>query len=147
MSEEQPEEPLLDREEDPRFIAAVDLIGRTGALGFQIRYSDEEMPVVWNAVAWYPALDGEHPHLNDPKSGEPAIAQAGGGMTPLQAIFELCNKLIDGGLCTHCGRATAFTEDLLDTSLLDQAIIPIPVCWTSYDPELKTFRRGCEGDN
>jgi hypothetical protein len=116
-----------DDPEDPRFLAATDLIGRTGAVSFQIRYCEEEKPVVWMALAEY-------------ERGDRNIWMVGAAMSPLAAVFKLCDDLVDGGTCTHCQRPTGFTPD----------IDPMPandlVCWYAYDPELKTFRRGCEGD-
>lgn len=70
--------------------AITKLVGHTGAKGFQVRFSDDEQPVVWIAVATYP-------------SG----AQVGAAFTPGQAAWRLGEQLIDGGHCTHCGRPTA----------------------------------------
>jgi hypothetical protein len=110
-----------DFEVDPRLPAAVELIGRTGSEGFQLRYCDEEKPVVWLALAEY----GDH--------WEVAAA-----MAPGTAIFRLCEQLVDGGKCTHCGRPTGVTFDF------DPMPVPESVCWYQWDPELATFRRGCE---
>jgi hypothetical protein len=111
--------------DDPRFIAAVDLIGRTGAKSFAIRYTDDEPPVVWAAVAEYG--DGR--------------AEAAGALHPIVAVLRLAELLVDGGQCTHCGRPTGLDVDSIDTMPLDTL-----VCWYQFDPELATFRRGCEGD-
>ncbi|MCU1679223.1 MAG: hypothetical protein JWM93_3981 [Frankiales bacterium] len=113
--------------DDPRFVAAVDLIGRTGAVDFQIRYCDEDPPVVWIAVASY-------------RNGEQQVQEAAAAMRPVEAVFRLCAQLIDGGTCAHCGRGTGFHEDV-DTLPAHEL-----VCWYQWDPELATFRRGCEGD-
>lgn len=106
---------------DPRFPAAVDLLGRTGAREFQIRFCEEEDPTVWMALAKW----GNH-------------WEATGGMTPEQALFRLCEAVMDGGQCRHCRRPTAFMSDF----------DPMPgeefICYYKWDPELKTFRRGCE---
>jgi hypothetical protein len=105
---------------DPRFIGAVDLIGRTGAQEFQIRYTDDE-PVVWVARAqWH----GQW--------------QSGSGPDPLAAVFRLCEQVVDGGQCTHCRRPAGFTADFEEMPLSEL------VCWYQWDPELATFRRGCE---
>lgn len=122
-----------------RMMACVDLIGRTGAQGFQLRYSDDEEPVVWMAVAGYK-------QAGDPKSGNPAKRterihhEVGAGMTPDVAAFRLLETLIDGGKCTHCQRPTGVSDDWVGRQPLDDIL-----CWYTYDPELKTFRRGCEG--
>jgi hypothetical protein len=109
--------------EDPRLVAAVQMIQRTGARSFQIRYSDDEQPVVWMAVAEY---------------GDGAW-DAAAAREPLRAVLRLCETLIDGGTCKHCGRPTGFTEEYAGDMPLDGV-----VCWYRYDPELAMFRRGCE---
>ena len=109
--------------DDPRVTALIAMIGRTGAGSFQIRYSDDEDPVVWIAVSEH---HGHH--------------TAAGGMTPLEAVYRLAELLIDGGECQHCHRPTGVTLDH-DDMPLDPLI-----CWYQYDPELATYRRGCEGE-
>jgi hypothetical protein len=106
---------------DERFMAAVDLLRRTGADGFQFRFCDEEEPVVWMALAEW---EGHW--------------EVGASMHPTQALFRLCDQVIDGGKCQHCARPTAFTPDI--TTMPGNEM----VCWYQWDPELKTFRRGCE---
>lgn len=107
---------------DDRDLAAIKLIGRTGAKEFTIRFCAEAEPIVWMALADYP--DGKH-----------AVAAA---LTPSSAIMHLCDELVDGGSCMHCNRPTGFTPDL-GTMPMDDFF-----CWYQWDPELKTFRRGCE---
>ena len=118
---------------DPRFVAGVDLIGRTGAKDFRVGWSDEDdgPPTVWYAVATYKRPPGT------PKwtPGEAAAA-----LDPVKAVLRLCEQLIDGGTCAHCGKPTIFVADT-DTELLD-----LMGCVYAWDPELETFRRGCEGD-
>lgn len=109
-------------EDNPVFLAAVDLVRRTGASSFGVRYQDDDDPVVWIAVAEY-------------EGGW----DAGAGRDPFQAVMRLLDQLIDGGCCTHCGRPTGVTPDFEGAMPLDKL-----VCWYRYDPELKTFRRGCE---
>jgi hypothetical protein len=106
--------------EDPRFVPAVDMLGRTGADEFQIRFCDEGRPVIWMAAARWG------------KRWEAAAA-----MDPVLAVFRLCDEVVDGGICTHCKRPTGFAPDL-DAMPLDKL-----VCWYQFDPELTTFRRGC----
>ena len=103
--------------------AAVDMVGRTGATAFQIRYDDSEEPVVWMAVAEW----GDK-------------AEVGASLHPIKAVTRLLETVIDGGKCTHCQRPTGITDEVDDMPLGNH------VCWYQYDPELKTFRRGCEGD-
>jgi hypothetical protein len=109
---------------DPRIIAAIDLVGRTGASEFQFRFSNDEPPTVWMAIAkWDKTWD------------------VGAGIDPAIAIFRLLDQVIDGGTCTHCERPTGF-EESTDPMPLDEF-----VCWYQWDPELKVFRRGCDGSD
>lgn len=119
---------------DPRLPAAVELMRRTGATSVQIRFSDDEEPVVWMAVVEY----GPTSPLHRVRPGGPRW-EAAGAMSPLRAVFRLCDALFDGGQCQHCKRPTGFAEDV-DPQLLEDWI-----CWYQWDPELSTFRRGCEG--
>jgi hypothetical protein len=107
--------------------AAIDLIGRTGATSWQLRYSDDEEPVVWMAVASYDRHGAVH-------------YEAAAALAPAAAVFRLCAQLMDGGQCTHCRRPSGFSEDLDDLPAGDL------VCWYQWDPERATFRRGCESD-
>lgn len=122
---------------DPKFIAAVDMIRRTGARTFQCRYQDDEPPTVWVAIA-------EHVHGPDgipvpaPQHGKQTWSVAA-GLHPVTAVLRLCEQLIDGGICAHCNKGTAFDTGFTD-NFLDEIF-----CWTQWDPELATFRRSCEG--
>ena len=111
--------------DDPRFIAGVDLLRRTGAKTFRVGYTDEDHgpPVVWYAVAEW-------------TQGEEADA----ALDPVTAVLRLCERVIDGGECQHCHRRTIFVADT-DTELFD-----LVGCVYAWDPELSTFRRSCEGD-
>jgi hypothetical protein len=112
---------MTDVVDDPRLPAAVDLIGRTGAQKFQIRYCEEESPTVWVAAARWRGT-----------------WECAASTHPLEAIFRLCDQIIDGGRCLHCGRPAGFTPDFDPMPLADT------FCWYQWDPELATFRRGCE---
>lgn len=126
--------------QDPRMVAGLALLGRTGARSVRIGYHDDEEPVVWFACAEYQAP-------GDPRSGNPArraatpVHEAAGAMTPVLAVLRLCEQLVDGGRCTHCSRPAGLEPDSIETMPLDDL-----VCWYQFDPELETFRRGCEGD-
>lgn len=117
--------------EDPRFSAALKLIGRTGAEEFVIRFDEPEddergQPTVWIALAKY-ARDGRDHWM------------VGAALHPLRAVFSLCDSVVDGGTCVHCRRPTGFAETHESMPLEDR------VCWYQWVPEMKTFRRGCEG--
>lgn len=110
--------------DDPLLIAAIELIGRTGAKNIQIRYTDDPEPTVWIADA-----EWDEGRL------------CGSGFTPVDAAFDLCENAIDGGVCKHCHRPTAVTGQWEETLPLAKDI-----CWYVYDPEMKKFRRSCEGE-
>lgn len=115
---------LAEMSGDPKLLAAVDLLGRTGASSFGVRYSDDAQPVVWIAVVEYGGGTWE----------------AATGHDPGEATLRLAERIIDGGNCAHCHRPTALALEHDET-------FPIPghdCCWYAYDPELETFRRSCE---
>lgn len=112
------------------------LIERTGARSFQVRYSDEEEPVVWMAVGeWSLGRDGRPVA----KGGKQAF-EVGAAMNPLQAVLRLLDQMIDGGECNHCHRPTGVTDDWQHEMPLSDV-----VCWYVYDPEMEVYRRSCEG--
>jgi hypothetical protein len=124
------------RPDDPRFLAAIDLIRRTGARSFSIRYSDDEQPVLWMAVGEWRWEDGRPVAEGGQLRYETAAA-----MDPLTAVMRLLDQTMDGGTCVHCGKVTAVSDKWdLPTFMDDQ------LCWYVYDPELRTFRRSCEGE-
>jgi hypothetical protein len=102
-------------------LAANEMVWRTGATKFQLRYSDDEQPVVWMAVGQW---------------GD--IHEVGASLDPVRAAIRLLEQVVDGGQCIHCHRPTGITDDF-DAMPLNER-----VCWYQYDPELKTFRRGCK---
>lgn len=129
-----------DDSDDPRFVAAVDLVRRTGAQEFMIRYCEEDNPVVWMALAMHIVQQGRPvPRSQEGKE----VWSVGAGFAPTQALFALCDVLIDGGTCQHCGRPTGFVADM-DQQVDEELGSPF-VCWYRWDPELATFRRKCEG--
>ena len=105
-----------------KFKAALDFLHRMGAKSIQIRYSDDETPVIWFVVF-------------QTKKGFEVDASS----TPMSALLRLCERLADGGMCSYCQRRAGFEPELLVRMPYDDLI-----CWYQYDPELKTFRRGCE---
>lgn len=114
----------------PKYLAAMDLLGRTGMQTYRIGYSDEDQgpPVVWYAVGEW--LGNK--------------AEAAGALDPVTATLRLCERVIDGGLCTHCRQQTIFDDNPQDTAF--DALLDAMGCVYAWDPELKTFRRGCEGE-
>lgn len=120
--------------EDPRFTAALDMIGRTGARTCQIRFQDDEEPTVWIALGEYGVDENDIPI---PKGGK-TVYKLGAGLHPLVAVLNLLDETIDGGMCTHCHKPSGVTSEIV-TMPLDGLI-----CWYQFDPELNVFRRGCE---
>jgi len=121
----------MDEKDQEKLAATIDFLRRTGAKQVQIRYSDDEQPVVWFVVVKY---DGFNP-------GGTVGFETDAAATPLAAALRLCERVGDGGKCAHCNRPTGFEPNLLIRMPMDDKI-----CWYQFDPELKTFRRGCEGD-
>lgn len=120
MSEERP--PLSQQG-----LAAIDLIQRTGAKSFQIRYSDDEEPVVWMAIAEF-VRSGSAP--------ESPTHEVAASLRPERAVMRLADQLVDGGICVRCGLTAGVAHDL--------KAYPLGVCWYQYDPELGKYRRSCE---
>ena len=112
-----------------KLLAAIEFIRRTGASQVQVRYSDDEQPIIWFVVAVY---DGKNP-------AKITGVEVDASTSPIRAALRLCERLADGGECQHCGRPTGLEPDLLLTMPFNDKI-----CWYQYDPELKKFRRGCE---
>lgn len=120
----------------PQALAAVDLLRRTGSSTFEIRYSDDNQPVVWLAISGYRTDKHGHPVA----TGTPNAYEVAAALLPEDAIFRLCDQLIDGGWCKHCNRPAGFERGTEPMPLGDH------ICWYQYDPELATYRRSCEGD-
>lgn len=116
--------------DDDRFVACIDLVGRTGADGCDVRWSDDEEPTIWMVVARY-------------RNG----AEVGAGLDPLTAAIRLLETMIDGvGKCAHCGHVSAVSFDWRQEQPQPLAKYGEKVCWWVYDPETKKFRRSCEGE-
>lgn len=114
---------------DPRFTAALDLMGRMGAKQVHVRYQDDQQPVLWVVAVEVPSKDGW-------------AWDCAGAMDPLLAATRLLEQLTDGGHCAHCDRTSAlWTEWQHEPPFAGEAI-----CWYIFDPETEKFRRSCEGE-
>lgn len=122
-----PKMPPMDAFETEEFTATIDLLHRTGAKEFTLRFQDDEEPTIWCASVSYP--DG--------------AAEAAGALHPHTAVKRLAAHVIDGGHCTRCRRTTAFCEDWRTEAALTAELVDA-VCWRTWDPELHRFRRSCE---
>lgn len=99
-------------------IAAVDLVGRSGARQFQVGYLHDNVPADqagWYATAVY--------------RGAKLIAENHKG--PVEAAEALARRVLDGGHCAHCHKPVA----LGDT-------VALSACrWTRHGAR---WVRGCE---
>jgi ribosomal protein S12 methylthiotransferase accessory factor YcaO len=120
---------------DPRMTAGIDLARRMGMREFQLRYSDDEQPVIWMAVASFSARNGR-----PVSTGKINAHSVGAALDPAEAVMRLLDELGDGATCTHCQRPTGVAHDLDEMPLAEH------VCWYQFDPENVTYRRSCEGD-
>lgn len=118
---------MIGAPNDPRIPALIEMLGRTGAGEFQLRFSDDEEPVIWMAAARW------HDHW-----------EATAAITPYRAMFRLAESVMDGGMCTHCDRPTAIDDRSERDPLMEAS--EVMICWYRWDPELATFRRSCEGE-
>lgn len=103
--------------------AAITMLRRTGMKDVDIAFQDETKPIAWIAVGRWE----DHPAI-------------GAGFDPHEAVMALLETTMDGGTCLHCKRPTGVTTDI------DSMPAAELFCWYQYDPELKEFRRGCEGE-
>lgn len=114
---------------DPRFLAGVDLLKRTGSRDFRIGWSPEEdgEPTVWYVVATW-----DHPQVG-------TGAETMSALDPTTAVLRLCEKAVEGGRCAHCGKLTIFVAD----SAVNDGRTRLDRCAYVWDVDSVTFRRGC----
>jgi hypothetical protein len=82
---------------DEAAVAAVELVGRTGATGFELGYLHDNVPV--EEAAWY-----AHAQFR----GARITAENHPG--PVEACEALARRLLSGGQC-KCGRLVAMSDD------------------------------------
>jgi hypothetical protein len=94
--------------------------------------------MLWMVAAqWFVAENG-HPV---PRGGK-EVWDSASAMSPARAGMRLCEQIINrGGVCKHCGRPGAVTEEWR----VDMPLAEV-FCWYVFDPETTTFRRSCEGE-
>lgn len=134
---------MTEVRDDPRFLAGVKLLERTGARQFRIGHTPEEdgEPVVWYATAtWQLDLTTGRPVARWGRVSHEAAA----AMNPITAVMRLCDQVVTGGTCAHCGEPTIFDENPGDSPF--DTVLNAMGCNYAWDPELATFRRGCEGE-
>lgn len=127
-----------DHLDEDALIACVDLVGRTGATGFQIGYLHDDVPADqagWWAHAQY---RGARLSAQDHKS-------------PTDAADALARRLLEGAKCAHCGGlvalsdagAVAYESHLVDGTpwTVEQARAAGQCRWTRAG---RRWERGCE---
>lgn len=113
--------------------AAIDMMRRCGASRVDFRYSgsgepdDCDPPLIWTVVAVTTV---------GPRAGAAASFET--------AVMNCAEDVVDMSVCAHCGRPSALDADEDDT--INQLMTHGQICWYMYDPELRTFRRSCEGE-
>lgn len=71
--------------------AGVDLVGRTGATGFEVGYLHDDVPI--GEAGWY---------AHAKYRGARITTEHHRG--PVEAVEALARQLLHGGMCTHCGK-------------------------------------------
>src|SRR5580765_6017107 len=91
-------------------MAAVNLVGRSGARDFEVGYLNDDVPVAeadWWAAAKY--------------NGQRLIEEHHVG--PVEAAHALAVRLLTGAKCAHCGGLVALDDDAafawMDATLVD----------------------------
>lgn len=110
----------------PKFPAGLHLLERMGCKEFQMRYSDDEQPTVWFAVARF-ALGWE----------------TAAALHPEQALERLLTQAIDGGECRLCGRPTGLDPEGGSERTAQALGVRLPVCWWTWTPATGQYRPGC----
>lgn len=114
-----------DLADDPKFRAALEYVWTVLPRPLDIDFRVEgQAPTVWIVVCTYPegryAVEADLDHLG--------------------ALLKLCERITYGSVCLYCGRPAAFDPNMLELSTKGV------FCWMQWDPELRVFRRSCEGD-
>lgn len=103
--------------DEDALIAAVDLVGRSGAREAEIGWLHDDVPPAeagWYATATY--------------RGAKLIAEGPG---PVEAAEALARRILDGGMCNHCKKPIALGGEL-----------SLHACrWTRMG---RSWQRGCE---
>ncbi|MCK2214266.1 hypothetical protein MF672_010755 [Actinomadura sp. ATCC 31491] len=84
--------------DDDALKAAVDLVGRTGATGFEIGYLRDGVPV--EEAGWYAHAQYRGARITSEEH-----------RGPIEAVEALARKLLTGAKCTHCKKLVALSDD------------------------------------
>jgi len=83
--------------DEDALVAAADLVGRTGAKGFEIGYLHDDVPI--EQAGWYAHAQFEGARITEE-----------GHTGPVQAAEALARRLLEGGKCTKCGGLVALSS-------------------------------------
>lgn len=124
--------------DDDALAAAVDLIGRTGAQGFEIGYLHDDVPI--EAAGWYAHAQYRGARITEENH-----------RGPIEAAEALARQLLTGAMCNHCKKLVALSDDgavAFNGTLLDgtrwtaeQARAAGQCRWRRVGPR---WVRGCE---
>jgi hypothetical protein len=124
--------------DDPRMHAGIDMLRRTGLRSFQLRYSDDEQPVIWLAVGEWGVDESGRPV----KSGGETRHDTASALHPVDAVLRLLEHTLDGGECAHCNRPTGVFPELVPPK--PPQILEAAVCWYVFDAKSERFVSGCK---
>ena len=82
--------------DDDALTAAIDLVGRTGATGFEVGYVHDN--VATEDAGWYAHAQYRGARVTHEACG------------PVEAAEGLARRLLNGGKCTHCGRTVTLSS-------------------------------------
>lgn len=124
---------------DDRLFAAIDVVGRSGAKSFEFGYLHDDVPIAeadWWATALYKGTKITVEHHTDPASAAEALAV----------------RILTGGMCNHCKKLVALTDEagfaFFHATLLNgepwDATIAAERGLCRWRREGRTWVRGCD---
>ena len=122
--------PPLTTDQNDALTAAVDVIGRTGAMDIEIGYDDDHAEPNW----WYATCRIRTPA--SPTGWAPSTVTK--QSSPVVAVEKLARRLINGGTCTHCGRVMSLAHD---AGVAVNAGAVMATCF--WERAGKRWERGC----
>ena len=123
--------------DDDAMVAAVELVGRTGAKNLQIGFLHDDVPS--EQAAWYAHAQYQGTRITVENKA-----------SPLEAAEGLARQLLAGGQCTHCKKVITLSDSAIarDKILIGgvrwskEAQVAAGLCrWRRAG---KTWKRGCE---
>lgn len=83
--------------DEDALLAAVELVGRTGAKGFEIGFLHEDVRI--EDASWYAHAQYQGARITEENHTD-----------PIQAAEALARRLLEGGKCTRCGGLVALSS-------------------------------------